>query len=789
MLSFFLALLLLFCALLAPATTLAAPSNAASCWDFINTTTCDQFQVGVDSNSFPHSRSAFPPSYALDRAYQSALFKMATKKEYQRIVEYMQKEWGGSCYGISTTMILNRLTRMKMISPGLPASTMHSGAKNYFSIPNPKTSRSALNYINYFMLSQFVSKSRAGIETKAITTRKDGKIFYDRASLEAVVKKVVDFVDTGRPFQVGYGYGDGGHAIVGCDYYFYNDNDPAKNRDIIVLKFYDENDRGMAARYGTPHFCYVKLALKNGVIEPLAEHKDSNGNERVYLYYYNYAKKKFFGTKVLTYLAVRDTAKLYQNLRTGGAMNFLASSASSAAPPQAVLTLDDIDGYDADFRIKPFAYGAGGDVNHVDYADGCGRLFRIQGGSVDPGALIDDEDSIDTETAAYAYPAIPVDAKDTDLDFANMVVTSVSPGYRHEGYDEGEGLYMEIDLMDAGKVDRTVKTFDGYDIVTSDAFLPGVSLAKGDHYAWVGGSGIDYIRFSSDGRLRDVIAGDGAPGGSAELYFGTDGDELGLDMFRLAVQNFSILQVFDEEDGAAFADGVWLRTDGLADGFDFTFYQDELESDDYEGDIAYEDTDDVWIKIAPKRMPDGTLGVEVWAQPWYEGEDPHAFTDEDVVFRSEFHARTFPSEYGASATAYSQTDSRNEYPMKGGENGVPQPDGGLRFTIDAPHEKQTGAAVDGKPLQKDVDYESEPGSTIITLKPAFLSTLADGTHRLEVYFTDGHAQTTFTTPVGAPLSTAAVTSVPATGGAPIGTVLLLAGVLGVCLWSKKRRDA
>ena len=93
--------------------------------------------------------------------------------------------------------------------------------------------------------------------------------------------------------------------------------------------------------------------------------------------------------------------------------------------------------------------------------------------------------------------------------------------------------------------------------------------------------------------------------------------------------------------------------------------------------------------------------------------------------------------------------------------------------INAPHEKQTGVAVDGKPLQKGVDCEISEGSTIVTLKPAFLATLKDRMHTLEVYFTDGRMRTQFTTPLSASLTTAAVPGVPATGDAPFGISSLL----------------
>ena len=57
--------------------------------------------------------------------------------------------------------------------------------------------------------------------------------------------------------------------------------------------------------------------------------------------------------------------------------------------------------------------------------------------------------------------------------------------------------------------------------------------------------------------------------------------------------------------------------------------------------------------------------------------------------------------------------------------------------------KFTGIKVDGVQIGAE-NYEAKSGSTIVTLKSSYLNTLAEGTHSLEILWTDGSASTAFT---------------------------------------------
>lgn len=95
----------------------------------------------------------------------------------------------------------------------------------------------------------------------------------------------------------------------------------------------------------------------------------------------------------------------------------------------------------------------------------------------------------------------------------------------------------------------------------------------------------------------------------------------------------------------------------------------------------------------------------------------------------------------------------------------------LTFTANGPLNKFTGVLVDGKTVDA-ANYTAASGSTVLTLKKAFLETLAVGTHTLTVQYTDGEAAGTFgvmeagvwtPSPTATPVPAAESSGVPATG--------------------------
>lgn len=68
---------------------------------------------------------------------------------------------------------------------------------------------------------------------------------------------------------------------------------------------------------------------------------------------------------------------------------------------------------------------------------------------------------------------------------------------------------------------------------------------------------------------------------------------------------------------------------------------------------------------------------------------------------------------------------------------------GLTFRFDAPADKLCSVEVDGKQVPSDC-YTVRSGSTILTLAPAYLDTLANGEHTVTAFYADGgRASATF----------------------------------------------
>lgn len=67
---------------------------------------------------------------------------------------------------------------------------------------------------------------------------------------------------------------------------------------------------------------------------------------------------------------------------------------------------------------------------------------------------------------------------------------------------------------------------------------------------------------------------------------------------------------------------------------------------------------------------------------------------------------------------------------------------GLTLTADGPFEKFKSVSVDGSVISAD-NYTAVSGSTVVTLKPAYLKTLSEGTHTISIAFSGGKADGTF----------------------------------------------
>ncbi|MGN0142366.1 MAG: hypothetical protein ACI4AD_09055 [Roseburia sp.] len=99
----------------------------------------------------------------------------------------------------------------------------------------------------------------------------------------------------------------------------------------------------------------------------------------------------------------------------------------------------------------------------------------------------------------------------------------------------------------------------------------------------------------------------------------------------------------------------------------------------------------------------------------------------------------------ASKTKNSETQDETDYKITAGADSgwTLEDDGSLTITGNGDFSKFTGVKVNGSLLDTD-NYDAKKGSTVITLKAAYLNTLSAGTYTFEILWTDGSASTTFT---------------------------------------------
>ena len=162
------------------------------------------------------------------------------------------------------------------------------------------------------------------------------------------------------------------------------------------------------------------------------------------------------------------------------------------------------------------------------------------------------------------------------------------------------------------------------------------------------------------------------------------------------------------------------------------------------------------------------------------------------------------SEHGQSLVSDEATDKLNGLLAQLGDYRITEGNGstwtkesatGLTIVANGAYSKFTGIEIDGNAVSSE-NYTVSSGSTVITLKPDYLNTLAVGEHTIAVLYTDGEATGTFTIaekPADTTDTTDKDTTSPATGDNSNITlwiaVLFAAGaaLTGTALYSRKRK--
>ncbi len=204
-----------------------------------------------DTNSFPHgdmnpadnTGTGYPTSEEL----LSRLSNGATDEERLRIMSGTLKEWGGSCFGVTATIVFSNFGLLDTDSYGSPDG-------RYYALESPKENLKLRNIINFYHLSQYREECEneklvynnvfANIAKDILPEVRNG---YAEDFWESFLPAVRKAVKEKRCMTLSMGYGktllgplfgeDGsGHSVAVCGI-------DESDEDYHIVKLYDVNNR------------------------------------------------------------------------------------------------------------------------------------------------------------------------------------------------------------------------------------------------------------------------------------------------------------------------------------------------------------------------------------------------------------------------------------------------------------------------------------------------------------------------------------------------------------------
>ncbi|MDO5111637.1 MAG: hypothetical protein Q4E65_04975 [Clostridia bacterium] len=774
-LSFLLALFLTF-TLLLPSVAMAQRSGQQTLDAFLNETECDQFLVGTDSNSYQHAYSDFPSNYALSTEYLNKLLAVATFSEQLAVIKQVDAAWGGSCFGIASTMILNKISKDRGYMPPLNIAYFQPGAQKYFDLTKPVDNKPVLDMINYYMISQQTApiKTQMNASGGYINLSKPGtpldasKVQKNSEYLEQFVDKARTFIDNDQPALFCYYYMHAGmhagHAVVLCDYF---QPDPAKKD--IVFKIYDENDRTDAINTGRPHFAYLEVKA-NGAGSYEAR------DDLVSIHYFDerlddpdapISHTQYYAYDLIGFSLV-DIAAANQTLNIHGT----PVPQQTAGEPEFVFT-DISKSYDR-YTIYSFAKKVGAtsdgimDTANLDYANAVGQFVL--------------------KPAYYTAP-IPV-----NKDFPILTFYANMSNFRYSARGDQDPATLDLTLVHdiKGKIGEVEnKLFDGYDIVTScgaidDKIDFSVSKENGNgdgSFASISGNTVGTVRFDANGRLRKIFTTGTDVAKNVDLLCGSYGNDVELDMFRLyGMSDFGFLELYDEtDDPVAYDNSIVLHFDKFPDQLGFRFFKGAKVSQDELGITSDDRANDTWVKIGTEVGANGVVEVSVWS-----GSDDNGKPKFDI--EPDCTTKLVERPQGGSSSGSGINARAGDYSQLGileGADGTWTGSGDYKLCINAPLKDYISVSMDNVPVPQDGVSISE-GSTIVTLKESYLATLTPGTHVLRVHFRNGYAQTTLTISRGGALHAAPMPPATGTDGG-VRIFLACLGMTVFCIAQIRRR--
>ena len=162
----------------------------------------NSFIMGVDQWSFSNSTEYFGPSkgkYYMTPTDRTLLFSAITNSERPEIEKFLNKKWGGSCFGMSATAVLIKMGVYDANEIQPPKSTVYEVHKE-----EDDALESWLNYHQALNYSFTILWHKSTFVSKPVSEQ-----------LQIIENLAKEVKNGGSPFVISIASGDSGHAIVG----------------------------------------------------------------------------------------------------------------------------------------------------------------------------------------------------------------------------------------------------------------------------------------------------------------------------------------------------------------------------------------------------------------------------------------------------------------------------------------------------------------------------------------------------------------------------------------------
>ncbi len=633
-----------------------------SLYDFLMATPTT-FTIGVDTNNYTHSTDSFPSQYDLsDEMMEILLSKEPNGLNQLDMILVEEEEWGGSCFGIATTMVLNRLTQNGDLSGdnALYIGDYQADAKEYMDLDTPVKNQDVLDIINYYMISQAsTAANQNSYYVSVMDEEEEGCI-----PVQDYIDMVKETIDAGKPYMITYMYANGGgHATVALDYW--EDTENGK----FYIKIFDENRtpytgwKAEENRKEYKPFDYIEIS------------KDENGEydastTALYVYYPDYAEvfKTEYGVDLgwddawtniyLGSLIDEETGKIPRDANGNVDVNAIKGLYAK----EELLYLVYFDMPVANEILNP----KNDVVAEIDReVDPILKVYDLWTSGDNLLFAMDDEN----DDGPYGWFVGEEDVVPRPVEFAENAAELIM-SYLYSYDSDGSRSNPEDDSKPVANVEIRLNpdAKDSYAVYNVDE---NSELTKVEFYRPDGNGGGQFTGlkardfaaayFRPDAQLETVFADEGKTVTDMLLYIGTINKEMETSMFRAEVPESTYFEVFDADDKESYEGSLVLHTDAFFydEGMRFTFFDGPAKSGTFVGTPSGEpeenDELDTWWKIVTDVTQNGEIFLSLYAPTALpaEGELP------------EFGEKpAFTTKLGKAGDGWNQTPDGNDFYFK-----------------------------------------------------------------------------------------------------------------------------